>query len=248
MDIVILGSCATRDSVEFAAEGALTLIDYTARTSLASLATAPHKIPLLLDQITSPFQRRMVERDMDKSFWPRLQQQSFDRLVLDFIDDRFPLFLYDQDTQTDPASTTEATMAGNIASAEYQKASKKLKLSHTRSLPPGNPTRMALWEAGFDRLIQQLQDRDMLDRLVINAVYWTPTSQEDADVTAAATANAHLDQLYKYAARRLPESAFIRYPDGLLASDPNHKWGPASFHYVPEVYHWFLQQLQIKTA
>lgn len=44
-----------------------------------------------LDQILSPFQRRVVGYDMDKSFWQKLESLSFDLLLLDFIDDRFDL-------------------------------------------------------------------------------------------------------------------------------------------------------------
>jgi hypothetical protein len=89
--LLILGSCVSRDIFEFCEAGDFEIVEYFARTGLASLSAAPAVDQAALDQIISPFQRRVVGYDMDKSFWQKLESLSFDLLLLDFIDDRFDL-------------------------------------------------------------------------------------------------------------------------------------------------------------
>ncbi|EMF9549938.1 hypothetical protein V3Y79_000374 [Campylobacter jejuni] len=50
------------------------LIDYYARSSFASLASSAMIEQSVLDNIQSSFQKRMVLRDMDKSFIRKLKK------------------------------------------------------------------------------------------------------------------------------------------------------------------------------
>jgi hypothetical protein len=227
--IAILGSCATRDAIDISEKTEFQLVEYTARTSLASLATEPFVVEKILKNVSSAFQRRMVQRDMHKDFWHRIIQSQFDFLILDFIDDRFNLHLFD-------------TQAAHIASSEYKKASQDTELPHKRILGPRHPDRMALWEDGMNRLVRHLSDRGMMNRILINCVFWTSIG----DVKYVNDANKHLSDLYAKAASILPEKQFIRYPSNLLIENENHKWGKAPFHYDDMVYRYLLEQIKLR--
>ena len=95
-NVRILGSCVTRDALEITTD--FKLIDYTARTSLASLATNSRLDSGILNNIKSTFQKRMVERDMTKRFWLSLEKSQNDIIIIDLIDDRFNLKLFDDNS------------------------------------------------------------------------------------------------------------------------------------------------------
>ena len=90
--VIILGSCVSRDIFRFCNQEEFKIVDYYARTSLASLATEPALDKEILRNIASPFQRRVVWYDMEKTFWKIFDNVEFDILLIDFIDDRFNFY------------------------------------------------------------------------------------------------------------------------------------------------------------
>lgn len=90
--VAIFGSCVSRDIFSIVDDCRdLVLAGYYARCSLASLAANPWVDAAVLQSIESPFQRKMVRADMDKSFIRFLGDAKFDVLLFDFIDERFNL-------------------------------------------------------------------------------------------------------------------------------------------------------------
>jgi len=91
INVLIFGSCVTRDPFSDQAEfcSGVDVKEYFARSSFASMNGNPVS-GKNLSKIPSPFQRRMVESDFQKSF---LNQsfESIDLIIFDFIDDRFSL-------------------------------------------------------------------------------------------------------------------------------------------------------------
>lgn len=89
--VFILGSCISRDPFEIADKTDFAVVNYYARTSLASLAAAPFVDEKILEGIKSNWQRRMVRADMQKSVFSALETANFDLLLIDLIDERFSL-------------------------------------------------------------------------------------------------------------------------------------------------------------
>ena len=105
-NVRILGSCVTRDAFEITTD--FKLVDYTARTSLASLATKSRIDSGILNNIKSTFQKRMVERDMTKRFWLSLENshghaQAYKRKKREFFK-YFRGHLHKQPSTEDPPS------------------------------------------------------------------------------------------------------------------------------------------------
>lgn len=89
MEILIYGSCVSRDALEFDSEKRLKLIDYFARSSLASSMSNNVINDIPTHNIHSSFQKRMVENDLNKSILAIIKQSKYDILLVDFIDERF---------------------------------------------------------------------------------------------------------------------------------------------------------------
>ena len=87
----IFGSCVTRDILTFDADSRIELENYIARQSVIS-AVCP-KIGAEESEInlSSPFQKRMVLCDMNKTAFEILGGQKSDFIILDLVDERFPL-------------------------------------------------------------------------------------------------------------------------------------------------------------
>jgi len=76
--VFILGSCVSRDPFSIADASIFEVVAYHARTSFASLAASPYIDEKILNNISSPFQKRMVRSDMEKSVLIELGNKDYD--------------------------------------------------------------------------------------------------------------------------------------------------------------------------
>ena len=228
-NVQILGSCVTRDAMEFEFAKCFKLIDYNSRTSLASLAGRRHSDARILDGIDSPFQRRMVERDMKKGFWPRLEQSQAQVLLLDFVDDRFNIRMFN-DGRT------------NTISAEYYRSWSRKSEENETEIDRFHPEFTALWDKGMTRLKRTLEQRKDV-RVFVNCVYFIATGDEKLDkFNRIDETNEYLASVYEKCRNHLSSEALITYPPGVLSLDTEHKWGLAPFHYSYETYRHFIME------
>ncbi|EAJ5743244.1 hypothetical protein CSG60_03480 [Campylobacter coli] len=114
------------------------LIDCYARSSFASLASSAMIEQSVLDNIQSSFQKRMVLRDMDKSFIRKLKKNDFDCLLIDFIDDRFHFYKILKNSIV-------------TVSNEYKKA--KGKLYSSNMIYSKSQEHIDLWRKGIEKYI-----------------------------------------------------------------------------------------------
>jgi hypothetical protein len=231
-NVRILGSCVTRDALEITTD--FELIDYTARTSLASLATKSRKDSKLLNNIKSTFQKRMVERDMTKRFWLSLEKSQNDIIVIDLIDDRFNLKLFDDDSS-------------HTVSSEYKTAMDS-QCQNGRIVKSTSGEFKSLWETGLRRLKRHC-DELKLDKVFVNCVFYQPTGNHSIDSsTNIAEKNQYLREAYLKLEEAFGRQAMIEYPEGIIKADADHKWGLAPFHFTTETYKFFLSELLKKTS
>ncbi|MDP2597671.1 DUF6270 domain-containing protein [Alteromonas stellipolaris] len=231
-NVRILGSCVTRDALEITTD--FKLIDYTARTSLASLATKSRKDSKLLNNVKSTFQKRMVERDMTKRFWLSLEKSQNDIIVIDLIDDRFNLKLFDDDSS-------------HTVSSEYKTAMDS-QCQNGRIVKSSSGEFKSLWETGLRRLKRHC-DELKLDKVFVNCVFYQPTGNHSIDSsTNIAEKNQYLREAYLKLEDAFGRQAMIEYPEGIIKADADHKWGLAPFHFTTETYKFFLSELLKKTS
>lgn len=227
--ILIYGSCVSRDM--FGPEHArhFKVVDYVARSSLASAFQEKEINDRFSENISSSFQRRLVQLDLHKGLRAILANTEFDILLIDFIDERFGVFSL--------ANGEICTLSQELLNGGFDK-----KCESGQEIPAGTDAFMTLWEHGWAKMLDLLSSRNCAHKIRINKVYWA-THRSDGNPlprtvngVSIAAGNALLDALYARAARNLPARQFITYPRELFVGDINHQWGVSPFHFVPEVY------------
>ena len=234
--VAIFGSCVSRDI--YGEDRAAEVSTYLARSGLASQMMAPVQDAQILTAIASPFQRRMVQADMEKQLWGILEVLEFERLLIHFVDERFSILRV-------------GTKGGLALSAEMNKARETLGLPSPETadlLTPRDSEWQALWLSGWQRLCAALRVQGRFDRLVVNRVFWAEVDIYGAPLNGGNTAyirrgNAELDRLYQIVDRTEPQVKQLTYPPRMIMADPNHRWGLSAYHYCPEVYSHARDQL-----
>lgn len=230
--VLILGSCVSRDILSFAHDQQFELVDYYARSSLASLGTMP--IPIReedLTKINSPFQRRMVLRDIRKSFLDDFKNQEFDVLLLDFLDERFDV--YEMHPGSVATASNELFASGLVTSAQR---------NSTQWIASGSEQHQALWLKGVEKLVAALNAHGVLKRVAINKVFWANQFEDGSALPAtfpAATinkANDHLAWMYDQLAHFVAPDNWMTFSTEMFKANPQHRWGLSPVHYSDDYY------------
>lgn len=229
--VFIYGSCVSRDPFELPSD--LTLVDYFARTSLASAFRQPPakwEPDTVLDKLKSNFQRRMVETDVRKTLGKHIADSDFDFLVLDFIDERMSTIEFNGSTITE--------------SAELK--STGFEIDPDASYEPWTEMGMHRRRDGLQRLLEICDPR----KVVVNRVFWATHDSNGKPLSHVGWIeknNAFLAEMYEIVGQDAGVR-FIDYPDGLLVADAAHKWGVQAYHFTNEANLHFLSELQELTA
>lgn len=225
MRVLIVGSCVSRDA--FNLEHQHTLVDYIARTSLASAFRPPFRwlTDERLSRIESSFQRRLVDIDARKRLSAILQAADYDVLLLDLIDERFSLVTIDGDTAT-YSSEMAKTGIGNEPAASVVK--------------PDDGNRMSAWIDGLGHIIDICRQKHA--NIILNRVWWSRVDDqgEPFQTNAVETGNKHLARLYSHIPASITQ---IEYPDGMLVGSSAHRWGRSPFHFAEVAYRHLIESI-----
>lgn len=232
--IAILGSCVSRDALEFADPDDFNLVSYFARSSLASLASRPANLPSTAKQVLNNFRLRMVAADHDKTTPRKLADLDYDVLILDLIDERFNLL-----EQSDGSIVTLST--------EYMVAVGNKPVG--RVVKSGSERHIDLWRKGVGRLLEELSRSGKLDKLLVNKLYWAKKDNQGGllnvpDFQNINHANQFLSDRYSDLDDYIKGCKFISYPENLFLADLSHKWGLSPFHYEKNLYLETLRQIR----
>ena len=240
--LLIFGSCVSRDILNYLQDKTqLVLVDYYARCSLASLGARPIEMPSVVQAIRSPFQRRMVERDIRKDFLNDLGGLQFDLLLIDFIDERLNLYV-------EPGGRV-CTLSSELLSSGFCADSKGGARVYS-----GSEEFWHLWEAGWLIFLSNLRHLGVLDRVRVNQVFWGVRTKSGGNFEPhfssrqIDSANKFLNRMYQRARVDLPSDQFLRFDEGLMTGAIAHKWGVSPFHYDDAYYHAAIQQLTMSFA
>jgi hypothetical protein len=226
--VFILGSCVSRDALEIV-PGHFELASYLARTSLASVGMPPvsdSEVRGKVAGLASPFQRRMLLNDLDKSTLVTIAETAHDILLLDFIDERFNVVL---------SGSSLFSVSGELEKAGFELGARTV-------LSPDSDVFLTLWLAGLDRLLSTVDQ----SKVVLNRAYWAERFPDGSDASSMGwirRSNATLRRLYDAVERhwRLP---CIDYPPELVVADPQHRWGVAPYHYTEAFYRHAVSELE----
>lgn len=227
--IFIVGSCVTRDILDLAPEKNLELVDYFARSSFASLAGGVHDDAVSLEKLSSPFQRRVLSRDHDKSLLSAISKAEFDIIAVDFIDERFKLL---------------KTQTGGIATLSNEYEGCRTSFDGEVIIDSGAQEKQELWIKGWNTFVQVLRETGKLNKLVVNEVYWdVEYPLERPGIDFINKMNRELDWYYQKVAGSLKNVTWLSHQKSHLAADLNHRWKPAPYHYVPSYYENSMKDL-----
>ncbi len=233
---LIFGSCVTRDAFEIVKNRDFVLIDYYARSSIASAFCETTWDDINVEGIDSDFQRRIVKRDIGKSFRENLPHQEFDILLIDFIDERFDLWC--------SPSGALCTLSGELLQT-------KPDLNAGRLIPCGSEEWWRLWVAGWKLLISDLDKYNALSKLRIHRSYWTEYTESGTNFMPIfsdekiSKANDILRKIYEIIKEYLGDYQFVDLPEQVRLGSESHKWGKSPFHYVDRYYACFIDKLRL---
>lgn len=226
--VFIIGSCVSRDTFNYDADRQFEVINYYARTSFSSLALGIPNEKIDLNLIESEFQRRMVKRDLEKSLLSAVDYQDADIILLDFIDERFPVVVKGEEWA--------ATCSTELVSAGLDSILKK-----NGELIGWSERRRSLWVKGLKRFRDHLASLGVLNRIRFLETYWADSISTEGTVLPrlfeqAAKENENLDWMYGQVTNLFGEEKFIRVEKDSLVANPQHRWGLSPFHYIDAYY------------
>lgn len=231
--VFVLGSCVTRDAFNYDENGSMELAFYIARTSFASQNLNSWEDSGILEKINSPFQKKMVKIDLQKSLLFYVNEIDYDLIVVDLIDDRFDLVEYEKNCFATRSVEFLKGANNNFVS----------RMSHHGDQYEKN------WKEGFDKFISNLEKSGALFKLRINEVYWAEETNECESIPGfekdkIVLENSYLKSRYKYIREKLQNKHLISYNKEVFKADVNHKWGVSPFHYDKVFYENFLNVLK----
>ena len=223
--VFIYGGCTSRDAVEHYPEHGLEMLHYAARQSLISAFRPADPKEFFIPAEVRPFQRRMLEGDIQGNLPRAIQEhaQSIDLLVWDLMIER--------------VGVAKVRSGGMVTRNTVEKAPGTAPIGGAYIF--GEPGHMKHWSWALDKFIALLERLNLKEKVVINATPWAilDTDGNPAKSESTSTPEWFNEQVESYWA--LAESRGIRVarvPQEKAIADPNHKWGPAYFHYAPETY------------
>ncbi|WGV19202.1 DUF6270 domain-containing protein [Pseudomonas putida] len=231
-NLMIYGSCVSRDIFNLEESRTFKLSDYFARSSMASLCSPPYQNEEALNRIPSAFRRRMVAYDFSKQLLTETEKlNDADVILIDLIDERFDLVVLPSGhIITNSSELTESGLLADSCVDGYE------LIKH------GSKKRRELWLQGMQKLLDLLESHGKLDAVIINKVYWASHFEHPTDaqfpVSFAATekANQELDWMYNELEKRLEKHQFLQFSPDIMTADEKHRWGISPFHYSERYY------------
>ncbi|MGF1721658.1 DUF6270 domain-containing protein [Vibrio kyushuensis] len=160
MKVFIYGGCVSRDIFNYMDESKYEISGYYARSSYASSFCTEKVIDKWSENISSNFQRRMVESDLGKLLEFNIVNSEFDIILLDFNMERHPLFMFDDGSR--------CTLSTELRSGGFNH-----KDNNGRIIQPFTDEMYELWEEGWVKFIDLVDSIGVRNKIVVNKLQWT---------------------------------------------------------------------------
>lgn len=232
MDILIIGSCVTRDAFTLdLLKSDFKITKYYARTTLARFGSGAVIFDESEIDIKSNFQKRMIVNDASNKLFVELQDIDFeavDLVVIDLVDDRFGLIAYGD---------------AFLTNSDELRAARIFNTKEAVKLAPNEDEYSRRWEAGLVELLKYVPK----EKIIINDVHWASETDAGESISSPeriSFCESVINGLYGVAKKHIPSNNFVNYPEDIFLADGGHKWGKAPFHYVRPVYDYFIDFLK----
>jgi hypothetical protein len=223
--VFIYGSCVSRDAFElFDPTDQVELVEYVARSSMISAMSKRPFEGVNTPIINSQWRRHRVQWGLESAkVKDSIAEAAFDLILIDLIDERYPLLRRDRQTF--------ATVSSEFLETGFVKTTEK-------TLNWDSAYREVLWRRAWKRLARQLNRVGKLDAVRLNRVFWATKMSDGtdypiagADRTTHERINALLERMYAWITEDIDPNQIYDYEDTDLTADIDHIWGTAPFHY-----------------
>ncbi|WEK29774.1 MAG: DUF6270 domain-containing protein [Candidatus Pseudomonas phytovorans] len=243
-NLLIYGSCVSRDIFNLEESRDFKLTDYYARSSMASLYSEPFENDDALSRIPSAFRRRMVACDFSKEILSAKDKFcNADVILIDLIDERFDLIsLPSGQLITNSNELAESSLLTDESVTGYT------------TIKQSTPERRELWLQGMQKFFGFLKEINKLDQVIVNKVFWSSKFEVKTDTPFPVArpfidkANQELSWMYEALRSILREDQFLDFSPSIMTADEHHRWGPSAFHYCSNYYREALAQIITKTV
>ncbi|MEN2874886.1 hypothetical protein EINKBGNO_01820 [Mannheimia haemolytica] len=213
MKILIFGSCVTRDAFTFDKNNLFTLVRYFARSSLATAFDSLKVEDKYTKKLKSAFQQKIVGADLSKEFRNYVTQQDFDYLVIDFINDRYDIFQFNNKSKV-------------LLSAEL-KQTDFLKRNQSKGIviEGGSDEWFDEWKKGCIEFIELAKNQDFLHKIILNKVMWTnqlANGEKFIEDDKIEKANTFLERQYEFISKFIPQENIITYSSELFKANKDY--------------------------
>ncbi|QIZ83338.1 hypothetical protein HF888_03435 [Bermanella marisrubri] len=205
---------------------------YIARSSLASIFS--NAISVQEDELIVEgkgiFENRMLAYDVLKQSKGKISSLDVDCLILDFIDERFPLL---------KISDSVVTKSNYLSGAKYFS---KLDEGRVKEISRDDPVSFELWKEGFNQLKKIIKGK----KIVLHKAYWADKymdhDKNEVKLFDAAKQkivqknNDFLNRLYSYVEANYDNLTVVEVDYNYRWSDFAHKWGVDYFHFGESYY------------
>lgn len=239
--ISIFGSCVSRDLLAFSDSSCVELINYIARQSVISAVCAPVELDSSLLTLSSAFQNRMVAGDFGKNAFALLSSRPSDYLIIDLIDERFPLKIIDN------SYITRSNEFRLSVGRKYENCPEFEKLISGKSLIINGENAEKYIELFCRRIRANFRDdRIILHRALMADCYTDENGELHAFPNAVLADNDRLNgilnTMYDLLQKYLPGINVLDIPQPTASQ--GHKWGLAPMHYSDSYYSSVMEMVK----
>ncbi|MCI5825768.1 MAG: DUF6270 domain-containing protein, partial [Arcanobacterium sp.] len=214
--IFIYGSCVSADIMNY--PDAPQHEYYFARSSL--LSSMSDKPSLLygadLSRNPSNFQRKMIQRDLNRELQQALPATQADLIVVDFIDERLDLLSFD---------------GGGLFTKSPELMAAKLDLNGSILFPTVGAQYYELFSHAWLKFKELCGEKPVL----INKVFWAThddAGNERPRIEWTNLNNEKLSCTYDIVNQLTPDVHWLTHRASSLVGKTDHRWGSAPFHFV----------------
>ena len=232
MEVIIYGSCVTRDIFDFADKNSW-VKEYFARQSVVSTVAKPFDIEMEEISLDSNFQKRMIYYDCNKLFFEKLEKVAFDCLIIDLIDERFGIW---QGQNTYITGSSEASKAELNVKYGFE----QMRLARKNEM----------WFQSCEKFVETLLVTAKGKKVFLHEAYWAREYMEKGEKIPFSKAqqktissnNAILREYYQKIKTDMKEE-IILLPQINPIADTEHKWGLSPVHYTKDYYEKIFESL-----
>ncbi|WP_242491741.1 DUF6270 domain-containing protein [Actinomyces minihominis] len=231
LDLLIFGSCVSRDTVEFCKPTGVNLRGYIARQSWHSMGRPTTNPEFTKQKLSSPFVNRNFQGDLAGDALERITAVSREfpdlHLLLDLTDERGGYFVHENGavvTNTMDSPAAETLRQGREG---------------WRYVPLGSLGHALEFMETSEAFKSELQRLELWDKTTILASKWAQNLADGTPTKPSFKLSAE-EANREFSARfELLEShgwKVARPALDMPVADPDHRWGAAPFHYTNDYY------------